>query len=125
MAHVGEQAQQSDRRESVPGVGHVPSSESEGWQDADVPGVHFKLLMVDAAARRSTALVRLDPGTSYPAHRHGGREECFVLSGDLIMGQHRFAAGDYQVAEEGSHHPEQSTEGGCLLLVTSSLDDVT
>jgi len=32
-------------------------------------------------------------------------------------------AGDYQRAETGSTHPVQSTRGGCLLLLTSSLRD--
>jgi hypothetical protein len=32
-------------------------------------------------------------------------------------------AGDFQRAEAGSVHPVQSTDGGCLLLITSSLDD--
>ena len=71
-----------------------------------------------------TMLIRMAPGTAYPAHRHGGAEECYVLEGDLHVGDDIVMhAGDYQRAEAGSTHPVQSTRGGCLLLLTSSLRD--
>ena len=78
-------------------------------------------LFVDRAAQRVTMMVRMQPGASYPAHRHAEAEECFVLSGDLWTGSVRLHAGDYQRAEQGSRHPLQSTEGGCVLLLVSSL----
>ena len=80
-------------------------------------------LFVDHAAQRVTMMVRMEPGSSYPAHRHAQAEECFVLSGDLWTGSVRLLAGDYQRAEQGSRHPVQSTEGGCVLLLVSSLGD--
>ncbi len=108
---------------SCPGVSLVLASEFEGWCDSEVEGVHFKLLKEDGARGYATALVRMDPGSSYPPHRHGGAEECLVLSGDLTFGGHQLGAGDYQVADKGSVHPVQATKGGCLLLIVSSLDD--
>ena len=60
------------------------------------------------------------PGTSYPGHRHAGVEECYVLEGDLRVGDLVMRAGDYQRAAIGSVHGVQSTEGGCLLLVLMS-----
>jgi len=75
-------------------------------------------------AQRDAMLVRMAPGTSYPRHVHAGPEECFVLEGDLAVGDGlRLVAGDYQRMESGSRHPDQSTEGGCLLLLISSLND--
>ncbi len=68
-------------------------------------------------------MVRMEPGASYPAHRHGGAEECFVISGDLRTGAVHLRAGDWQRADAGSRHPVQSTDGGCVLLLVSSLDD--
>jgi quercetin dioxygenase-like cupin family protein len=68
-------------------------------------------------------LVRMAPGTSFPAHVHNGPEECFVLQGDLTIGPATMATGDYQYAPPGSSHPVQSTRGGCVLLLTSSLSD--
>src|SRR5262245_17703317 len=92
------------------------------WEPAGAPGVEARRLHVDRSRNTATMLVRMAPGTSYPAHRHGGREECFVLSGDLRVGdQLVMHSGDYQRAELGSVHPVQSTENGCLLLLVSSL----
>jgi anti-sigma factor ChrR (cupin superfamily) len=93
------------------------------WEPAGAPGVQARRLFVDHAAQRVTMMVRMEPGASYPAHRHAQAEECFVLSGDLWTGSVRLRAGDYQRAEQGSRHPVQSTEGGCMLLLVSSLGD--
>jgi quercetin dioxygenase-like cupin family protein len=69
-------------------------------------------------------LVRMEPGSSYPGHVHGGPEECYVISGDLRVGDSlHMRAGDYQRVAAGMTHPVQSTDEGCLLLITSSLHD--
>ena len=95
-----------------------------GFEPTGIAGIEVRRLFVDTAADRATMLVRMAPGSSYPAHRHGGAEECFVLQGDLRVGlDTRMRVGDYQRADEGSEHPEQSTEAGCLLLIVSSLHD--
>lgn len=94
------------------------------WEPTGVVGIEAQRLFLDPAADRVTMLVRMAPGTSYPAHVHGGPEECYVLEGDLSVGDElEMRAGDYQRAEAGSTHPVQSTRGGCLLLLTSSLRD--
>lgn len=93
------------------------------WEPTYVPGVEARRLFVDRAAGRATMLVRMAPGTSYPGHRHGGTEECFVLQGDLHVGDDVMHAGDYQVAGVGSRHGTQTTEGGCLLLIATSFED--
>jgi anti-sigma factor ChrR (cupin superfamily) len=56
---------------------------------------------------------------------HGGPEECYVLEGDLRVDDKTMGQGDYQFAPEGCEHSVQSTEGGCLLLISSSLSDRT
>ena len=95
-----------------------------GWEDTAVPGVRLRVLTIDAAADRFTALVRMDPGASYAAHRHVGPEECFVLEGDLRHGTQVMRAGDYEWLPAGSEHGPQTTAEGCLLLIHSSLSDV-
>lgn len=94
------------------------------FEPTDIPGIRVRRLFVDEEADRVTMLVRMDAGTAYPAHRHGGAEECYVLEGDLeIVGKQELQAGDYQRMEAGSLHPVQRTERGCLLLITSSRHD--
>ena len=93
------------------------------WEPTGVAGVEVRRLFLDAANDRVTMLVRMAAGTAYPAHRHGGFEECYVLQGDLLVGDTRMHPGDYQRVEGGSLHGVQSTAAGCLLLITSSLHD--
>lgn len=92
------------------------------WLPAGVPGVELCQLWLDAAQERQTLLIRMQAGASLPKHIHGGTEECFVVHGDLRDGDLRLAASDYVRFETGTSHTV-ATEGGCLLLVTSSLGD--
>jgi predicted ChrR family anti-sigma factor len=101
---------------------NAPASEGR-WEQTGVAGVEVRRLFVDRTSDRVTMLVRMAAGSSYPGHRHGGAEECYVLQGDLRVGDLHMRAGDYQRAKGGSRHPVQTTEGGCLLLITSSLHD--
>jgi anti-sigma factor ChrR (cupin superfamily) len=93
------------------------------WLPTAVDGVRVRRLFVDAAADRVTMLVRMDAGTSYPAHRHGGVEECYVLEGDIYGPDFEMTAGDYQRLAGGSVHGIQGTRGGCLLFIVSSMND--
>lgn len=93
------------------------------WEKTGVEGVEVKQLFVDQARDYVTMLVRMQPGSSYPSHRHGGFEECYVISGDLAVGDTLMTAGDYQRAEGGSVHVVQSTRAGCVLFIVSSQHD--
>jgi anti-sigma factor ChrR (cupin superfamily) len=104
------------------GPGFVPAG-ATGWEPVGVPGVLAKGLFVDASLDRVTMLVRIAPGSSFPPHRHGGPEECYVLEGDLDDGETRLRAGDYLRKDPGSVHGLQSSERGCVMLIVSSLHD--
>ena len=99
------------------------SATDADWEPTAIEGIEVRALTVDRDADRTTMLVRMAAGTSYPPHRHAGPEECWVLEGDLTVGAERMRAGDFQRMETDSVHPTQSTDGGCLLLITSSLSD--
>ncbi len=98
-------------------------AEAARWEATATAGVQTRRLGFDRVNRRVSMLIRMEPGASYPAHRHGGPEECFVVAGDLRVGEFHMRAGDFQRAEAGSVHPAQSTVGGCLLFISSSLED--
>lgn len=93
------------------------------WEPTDIKGIEVKRLFVDPERDQITMLVRMAAGTAYPKHIHRGPEECFVISGDLRVGERVMGAGDYQRAEPDSLHGVQSTERGCTLLIVSSLSD--
>ena len=101
----------------------IKKASEAAWESTAVEGVTIRTLFVDQENNQFTALVRMAPGTSYPPHVHGSPEQCLVLEGDLRAGGEVLHAGDYQRAPTGSYHDLQSTERGCLLLITSSLTD--
>ncbi len=93
-----------------------------GWQSAGLEGVSFKELYSDPAHDTVTKLVRLQPGATYPSHRHSGPEQCFVLEGDLIQDV-VLHPGDFTCAERETVHPVSRTKNGCLLLIVASTHD--
>lgn len=101
----------------------IKRASEASWERIAIPGITLRTLFVDEENNHFTALVRMAPGTSYPRHIHRGPEECLVLEGDLRVGDTVLHAGDYQRAPAGTEHGVQSTEHGCLLLITSSLTD--
>ncbi len=102
---------------------HTLHPEAErAWVPADVPGVSLCQLWLDAANERQTILVRMEAGAALPHYEHGGTEECYVIRGDLRDGDLLLRTGDYIRFERGTRHSVTS-QGGCLLLVTSSLHD--
>jgi anti-sigma factor ChrR (cupin superfamily) len=107
---------------AVPGLFTLGAGEGV-WEDVGMSGIKVKRLFVDPERDSVTMLVRMPAGVAYPRHRHAGPEQCYVIEGDLRVDNLAFFAGDYQCAEPDSIHGVQYTEGGCLLLIVSSLHD--
>lgn len=89
------------------------------WRATRHRGIYLHALWRDEATGDATVLIRMEPGCAYPAHRHRGAEEVFVLQGGYRdqRGEHR--AGDYVLNEAGSaHHPTALAETGedCVML---------
>ena len=82
-------------------------------------GLSAKFLHEDKEQNRTTMLVKMEAGSTFPAHPHGGVEELFVLEGDCLIGSELLRAGDYHRAQGGSEHGSASTENGCMMLINS------
>lgn|SRR5579862_715693 len=67
-------AREADTRSYVP---PLEASANPEWEGA-APGIHVTILATNADDNESM-LVRLDPGTDYPAHQHAGIEELHLL----------------------------------------------
>lgn len=100
----------------------APASGAE-WLPSGIPGIETRRLFHDAASDRLTMLVRMAPGSSYPAHRHSADEDCYVIEGDLTLNGVRMRAGDFVRAAAGSVHHFVSTERGCLLFIAAASHD--
>jgi quercetin dioxygenase-like cupin family protein len=103
----------------------VPSAvrrETEGVWLEFAPGAKMKLLHADPTTGERTALLRMEPGSSCPAHDHEQTEECFVLEGSINIDGEDYRSGDYIIAAAGSRHGVvASVPGGLLLLHYNAL----
>ncbi|MDQ3133316.1 MAG: cupin domain-containing protein [Acidobacteriota bacterium] len=91
------------------------------WRATRHPGIFLRVLRRDETTGDATVLIRMDPGCAYPAHRHIGIEEVFILQGGYrdAIGTHR--AGDYVVNQPGSTHYPVALDGAtaCVMLAVA------
>lgn len=106
----------------APGIAAVIAADAP-WIASPLPGIEYKVLHRDTERRATTRLLRFSAGSIYPAHRHGGVEEVFVLDGTLTLNGILLKPGDYCRAEAGTAEPMAHSEsGGTAIVVSSDLD---
>jgi hypothetical protein len=92
------------------------------WEEA-APGIHVKILAKNAENDSVSMLVRLDPGTDYPGHSHGGVEELHLLHGILRVDDRTLFPGDFIHSEAGSVDHRVWSETGCTCFLMTSTQD--
>ena len=98
-------------------------AEATAWQPHPIAGIRMQVLSAQRESGYAVLLLDVAPGTHYPAHHHGGAEECYVLSGTLETCGRRLQAGDFLHADAGTDHGGLYTADGCqVLLVVSAAD---
>lgn len=100
----------------------LETPDKPAWEEA-APGIYVKILAKNAEIDSVSMLVRLDPGTDYPAHRHAGIEELHLLHGVLKVDDRTLYPGDFIHAEAGTVDHRVWSETGCTcFLMTSTAD---
>jgi anti-sigma factor ChrR (cupin superfamily) len=87
------------------------------WLPHPVPGIRMKVLALNRVNGYATLLLDVAPGTRFPAHYHGGAEECYVIAGSLYTCGRRMTEGDFLHADGDTNHGELWTEEGCRVLL--------
>lgn len=85
------------------------------------PLSEIKILRRDWQANNQSMLVRLAPGAVVATHNHTQEEECLVLEGEVMIGEHVFRVGDAHFALPGATHTGLRTVTGCLLFIRSEI----
>jgi quercetin dioxygenase-like cupin family protein len=93
------------------------------WTATGLPGIRARVLAVDEARSLVTLVIRAEPGTVYPSHKHHGPEECFVISGSVVIDGRVLRAGDFHHADEDSEHGAITTTEGAEVLIVGAIDD--
>lgn len=110
-------------QEEVSGI-YVLRSGQGKWRNTPFPGVTSKLLYLDKQSGLATTLLKLEPGALYPPHHHTAEEQCYVLNGDVRLGDSlHLHEGDFTTATPGTTHGNISSDRGCVLLLISSIHD--
>jgi quercetin dioxygenase-like cupin family protein len=105
-----------------PFVPNVEAPDKPEWEEA-APGIHVKILAKNDEIDSVSMLVRLDPGTDYPAHRHAGIEELHLLHGILKVDNRTLHPGDFIHSEAGSVDHRVWSETGCTCFLMTSTED--
>ena len=92
------------------------------WAEA-APGIHVKILAMNAENDSVSMLVRLDPGTDYPAHTHALIEELHLLHGILKVDDRTLYPGDFIHSEADSIDHRVWSETGCTCFLLTSTED--
>lgn len=95
------------------------------WLPGPATGVAVKPLFTDPVRRTETYLVRAQPDSRLPRHRHVAADQTFFLEGDGRMGTLVLEAGDFYRAEAGTVHDVSWTQRGCLCITLASISDAT
>lgn len=81
-------------------------------------GVRLRSVALPEQSDMRVFMLRAEPGTRLPRHRHRGDEWTCVLEGAFTHEGGRYGPGDMDEADEGvEHHPFVENEGPCLCLV--------
>ena len=95
----------------------------DDWVPHPVPGIRMKVLSVNRRSGYATLLLDVQPGTRFPAHHHGGDEECYVISGSVYTLGRRLGPGDFAHADAGTEHGELWTDEGARVLLVVQPED--
>ncbi len=91
------------------------------FQPTRHPGVSIHFYRSDRASGHAAVMIRMEPGCGYPAHRHVGPEELFVLQGGFSDEHGTYRAGDYARFERGSSHSPVALHDGppCVFFAVA------
>ncbi len=99
---------------------HLSIAPEPGRWQPWLPGVSIKVLHERDGVL--SYLLRLQPGSTLPPHRHPLDEECLVLEGTLqVGGDLPLGVGSYHLAHQGSLHTCISSPGGALLFLRGAV----
>jgi anti-sigma factor ChrR (cupin superfamily) len=103
--------------------GTLTISSDDGVWEYFSPGVHRKLLHVDADAGWQAFLMKVEPGAGVPPHSHPRLEECLVLEGEFEVDGAVVRKGDLHLGFAGHNHAALTSPAGALLYIRGAIGD--
>ena len=94
--------------------------EQQQWTPAKQAGVERAVLCEVPDAGR-TSLVRMKKGAVIEMHGHLGKEEVYVVSRKIRLGESTLEAGDYHHTSIGERHDAEAFEDTVFFAVTEKV----
>lgn len=85
------------------------------WKPSQFEGIEIKVLYEDKTRGEMTCLLKWQPGTTLPFHKHPEIEQSYVLSGSFSDHDGIARVGEYVWRRPLSMHETHSAEG-CVIL---------
>jgi len=97
----------------------VTSSNDIPWRKSTfAEGIQVKDL--GASDGQAMQLVKFEPGTRFPWHRHSGPEFIYVIAGEVVQQGRRLSAGWAGIAPGGTEEDDFMSESGATFLIVYS-----
>jgi anti-sigma factor ChrR (cupin superfamily) len=98
------------------------ADDPRGWKELPIRGAFIKLLSIERERGYAVLMGKLEAGVRYPAHKHTGAEELYILTGDLHIGDRTLGPGDFHHSDAGTAHEVNYSVEGCTLLAVLPAD---
>lgn len=104
--------------------GHLTVQAAQGQWQPFGRGVQIKVLHENDGVM--SYLLKLEPGAAVDAHRHPHDEECVVLDGTLMIGEHLvLPAGGFHLARQGALHDRIHTVAGATIFLRGAVPELS
>ena len=105
------------RLEPTPGGSVYVDPKALDWKPSRFVGIEIKVLYEDRERGEMTCLLRWQPGTTLPFHKHPEIEQSYVIEGSFSDHDGICRAGEYVWRQPGSMHETHSAEGCTILAI--------
>jgi CRP-like cAMP-binding protein len=95
------------------------------WLETPYPGIWICNLFGDTTEKHGAIFVKMAAGALYPDHQHMGREQFYVIEGDVRVGTDILLAGDYHRAEASTYHKRVTTRHGCTCIILGYVGSIS
>jgi quercetin dioxygenase-like cupin family protein len=102
---------------ATPGGSTYVQPDALDWKPSQFEGIEIKVLYEDKARGEMTCLLRWQPGTTLPFHKHPEIEQSYVLEGSFEDHDGICRAGEFVWRRPGSMHETHSAEGCTILAI--------
>lgn len=99
---------------------YVVGVADRNWVPARQPGVERAVLREEEGAGR-TLFIRMDKGATIEMHGHLGREEVYMVSGRMRLGEAVLGPGDYHHTGLGERHDVEALEDCVFFAMTEKV----